>query len=57
MFIFLNESLFSHLFDSISVDSRIEPNSIELCLAIQISISITFVLKKIRSAVALLKFW
>ena len=39
---FSNEGSFLHLFDSL--DSRIELNFIELCLAIQI----TFVLKKIR---------
>ena len=32
VFIFSNEGSFSHLFDSL--DSRIEPNFIELCLAI-----------------------
>ena len=39
---FANECSFSHLFDSL--DSRIESNFIELCLAIEI----TFVLKKMR---------
>ena len=40
VFILSNEGSFSHLFDSL--DSRIEPNLIGLCLAIRI----TFVLKK-----------
>ena len=40
LIIFSNEGPFSHLFDS--SDSPIEPNFIQLCLAIRI----TFVLKK-----------
>ena len=39
---FSNEALFLHLFDNL--DSRIELNFIELCLAIRIS----FVLKKVK---------